>query len=257
MKSSRIILVLITVIFLLSSTQIIHPNYQREKSIYNQNLSEIFDGVHRFIDYKHGKFSMLEIYDESNKTAVLFLHGRGLNPNEQNLINPMRVALSELGNNTYSIQLPVLAKGATYNEYIKIFSNSSYRIQESLNYILEKNTNIILIAHSCGVHMLMDFIDNFNLPNEVSSLVLIGSGAVDKGQKLIEPYPYSKISPPILDLYGEFDFDLVIKQSKIRLNKIKKVNMKSSQIMIKSSDHYHTDNAKVVIDLVKKWLSNQ
>jgi pimeloyl-ACP methyl ester carboxylesterase len=224
--------------------------------IYEQSLSEIFDGKHLYIDYKFGQYSMLEVYDEEHNTAVLFLHGRGLSPNEQNLAYPVRVTMGNLYN-TYSLQLPVLKKQSTYSEYTKIFYDSDERILSALQHIYKKNKKVIIIAHSCGVHMLMSFIQNKNLSNNVSSLVLIGSGAVDKGQKLIYEYPYGKIRVPILDLFGENDFNLVLKNAHKRKQLIKETNTKSQQIKIKSSDHYHTDNSERVITFVKKWLSKQ
>jgi hypothetical protein len=199
---------------------------------------------------------MLEVYDEEHNTAVLYLHGRGLNPNEQNLAYPVRVTMSNLYN-TYSLQLPVLKKQSTYLEYTKIFYDSDERISSALEYIYKKNNKVIIIAHSCGVHMLMSFIQNKNLSNNISSLVLIGSGAVDKGQRLIYEYPYEKIKVPILDLFGENDFNLVLKNANKRKQLIKETSVKSQQIKIKSSNHYHVDNSEKVITFVKKWLSYQ
>ena len=241
---------------IIHSTSLYSPDKIRETMIYEQNLNEIFDGEHRYIDYKYGKYSMLEIYDESFDTAVLYLHGRGLNPNEQNLAYPIRVGMSD-SYNTYSLQLPVLKKQSTYLEYTKIFYDSDDRIFSAIKYIYDKNKKLIIIAHSCGVHMLMSYIKSKNLSKNISSLVLIGSGAVDKGEKLIYEYPYDKIKIPVLDLYGENDFDLVLKNSAKRSEYIKKNNIKSEQIKIKSSDHYHADNSNQVITFVKKWLSNQ
>tara|TARA_B100000497_G_C7539131_1_gene326396 strand:- start:47 stop:781 length:735 start_codon:yes stop_codon:yes gene_type:complete len=237
------------------STSLYSPDKSRESIIYKQNLNEIFDGEHQYVDYKFGKYSMLEIYNEDYDTAVLYLHGRGLNPNEQNLAYPVRVGMSD-SYNTYSLQLPVLKKQSTYFEYTKIFYDSDERILSAIEYIGVMNKKVIIIAHSCGVHMLMSYIKNNNLSNNISSLVLIGSGAVDKGQKLIYKYPYDKIKVPVLDLYGENDFDLILKTSAER-NEFIKNNTKSLQIKIKSSDHYHTDNSNQVITFVKKWLSNQ
>jgi hypothetical protein len=87
--------------------------------------------------------------------------------------------------------------------------------------------------------------------------VLIGSGAVDKGQKLLYKYPYSKILVPILDIYGEYDFNYVISRADERKRIIKTINDKSKQIQIKSSNHYHEDNSSELIAHVKKWLTNQ
>ena len=63
--------------------------------------------------------------------------------------------------------------------------------------------------------MLMSYIDKYNLLPGIKSLVLIGSGAVDKGQSLINEYPYKKINIPILDIYGEYDFNLVKKEANL------------------------------------------
>ena len=252
----RIITFFLIIPFIVHCTHIYIPDKSRESMIYEQSLSEIFDGKHLYIDYKFGKYSMLEVYNEDHNTAVLFLHGRGLSPNEQNLAYPVRVTLSNLYN-TYSLQLPVLKKQSTYLEYTKIFYDSDERILSALEHIYKKNNKVIIIAHSCGVHMLMSFIQNKNFTNNISSLVLIGSGAVDKGEKLIYKYPYGKIQVPILDLFGENDFNLVLENANERKQLIKETSAKSQQIKIKSSDHYHTDNSERVITFVKKWLSNQ
>ena len=103
----------------------------------------------------------------------------------------------------------------------------------------------------------MSFIENFYLQPQVISIVMIGSGAVDKGQKLAREYPYDKINIPILDIYGEYDFDLVRKEASKREKSIKTISDKSSQYEIKSSSHYHEDNADKVIQIVKKWLSDK
>jgi hypothetical protein len=168
----------------------------------------------------------------------------------------VRVGMSD-SYNTYSLQLPVLKKQSTYLEYTKIFYDSDERILSAIKHIYDKNKKVIIIAHSCGVHMLMSYIKFKNLSESISSLVLIGSGAVDKGEKLIYQYPYDKIKVPVLDLYGENDFDLVLKKSAERNEYIKKNNTKSQQVKIKSSNHYHADNSNKVITFVKKWLSNQ
>ena len=232
------------------------PDTQRELMIYKQNLNEIFDGDHYYQNYLYGRFSSIKIYNENFETAILYLHGRGLNPNEQNLAFPIRTTMSDTYN-TYSIQLPVLKKGSTYYEYERIFYDSDERIKSTIEHILNNNKKLIIIAHSCGVHMLMSYIRKYELPPQITSLVVIGSGAVDKGQRLINPYPYNKISVPILDIYGENDFSLVLSRSKDRREYIKEISSKSKQIEIKLSNHYHNDNSSEIIDQVKKWLSLQ
>tara|TARA_B100001063_G_scaffold244116_1_gene276182 strand:+ start:2930 stop:3703 length:774 start_codon:yes stop_codon:yes gene_type:complete len=252
----KIIISLLILPTIIHCTPLYTPDKTRELMIYEQNLNVIFDGEHRNINYKFGKYSILEIHNEKHQHALLFLHGRGLNPNEQNLAYPLRVVMSD-SLNTYSIQLPVLKKQSTYLEYTKIFYDSDERILSALEHIYKNNKKVIIVAHSCGVHMLMSFIKNKGLPNKISSLVLIGSGAVDKGQKPIYEYPYEKINVPTLDLFGENDFNLVLKNANKRKELITETSNRSQQIEIESSDHYHTDNSENVITIVKKWLNNQ
>ncbi len=232
------------------------PDKEREKMIYQQNLSEIFDGEHIFLKYLYGEFSLLEIYDKKNDEGVLYLHGRGLHPNSQGLSYYIRTGLTQ-NYNTYSIQLPVLKKQSSYLEYTNIFYDSDERIKSAINHILLNNKEVNIIAHSCGVHMLMSYIKNNNLSSKIKSIVLIGAGAVDKGQDLIYQYPYGRISIPVLDIFGEYDFNLVIRKSSERRQIIKNISSKSKQIEIKASNHYHDDNFLEVLDNVKKWLSSQ
>ena len=241
-------------IILSCSTNKIKPDTNRELMIYEQNLNEIFDGVHYYQTYLYGKYSSLKIYNENNKNAILYLHGRGLNPNEQNLAHPIRTKMSDVFN-TYSIQLPVLKKDSSYYEYTEIFYDSDERIKAAVDNILSTNNELTIIAHSCGVHMLMSYIRKNTLSPHIKSIILIGSGAVDKGQKLLNPYPYDKISVPIMDIYGENDFSLVLKRSEDRRKYIKEISSSSIQVEIKLSDHYHEDNSNEIIDQVKKWLS--
>ena len=113
----------------------------RERMIYDQSLSEVFDGEHSYINYKYGEFSSLEIYNDDKDSAILYLHGRGLSPNDYNLAHPIRTQFS--GNfNTYNIQLPVLKKGATYNDYVDILYDSDQRIISAIEYISSKNDRI-------------------------------------------------------------------------------------------------------------------
>ena len=231
------------------------PNYDREKNISKQILGEIFYGEIEVISSNlKEEFAMIEYASPENDKAILLLHGRGLNPNEENIIQPLRVELFDEGYNTYSIQLPVLEKGKTYYDYRKIFKYSDERINASIKKVLESNKNLIIIAHSCGVHMLMSWARKHK-NNSVKAFILIGSGAVDLGQKILWPYPYSRIKSPILDVYGENDYKSIKINALERFKNIENSsNEKSNQVKILGSDHYHRDNTDELLKAVKQWL---
>ena len=70
------------------------PDLVRERMIYDQSLSEVFDGEHSYINYKYGKFSSLEIYNDDtecshsatsgslDKEKLFYLKTRGINEND-------------------------------------------------------------------------------------------------------------------------------------------------------------------------------
>ena len=64
------------------------PNYQREKDIREQILNFIFDA--ELIDLKSNiekSFTLLETVTTNPSKSILLLHGRGLSPNEPNVMS--------------------------------------------------------------------------------------------------------------------------------------------------------------------------
>ena len=231
------------------------PNYQREKNIKEQILNFIFDA--ELIDLKSNlekNFTLLENVATNSSKSILLLHGRGLSPNEPNVIGPLRLAMSESNINVFSLQLPVLGKGKTYNDYIGILKYSDQRIESALRYIEKETNEIIIIAHSCGVHMIMSWVKNYTNLN-IKAFILIGAGATDKGQIIENPFPYNNIGVPILNIYGEHDYGAVKLNSNLFSRYLSEsLHPKSLQVEIANSNHHHEDNAKNLVDTVKKWL---
>lgn len=128
----------------------------REKRLADQIVDAIVDGETKYIESAEHAF--LGIYTETEqptpKGAVLILHGRGFHPDWQDTVQPLRVGLIEYGWNTFSIQLPVLEKTATYLDYLPLFPDAAGRIEAALAYLQDQgNERIAVLAHSCGFHM--------------------------------------------------------------------------------------------------------
>ena len=74
------------------------PDLVRERMIYDQSLSEVFDGEHSYINYKYGKFSSLEIYNDDvqcshgstigqiDETQLFYMRSRGIKQKEAHAI---------------------------------------------------------------------------------------------------------------------------------------------------------------------------
>ncbi len=229
-----------------------YPDYTREKNIHNQITSYIFDSdIVELSSKLEQKFNLLAT-DSSSDTSILLLHGRGLHPSEPNIIDPLRVDLINVGYNVFSLQLPVLEKGKSYNDYFKIFKFSDTRIESALNYIDSKKN--IIIAHSCGAHMLLSFIDNIGIGN-ISGIILLGAGAVDKDQVMKTDINLSSYKISVLNIYAQHDHNSV-KQFADVLN----VQYSSTQdkylntLEVNDADHNYKDQTFILIESVKKWL---
>ena len=230
------------------------PDYIREKNIDDQITSYIFDAEISELDSLLEKKFNLVFNNNSSDTSILLLHGRGLHPTEPNVIDPLRIELSESNYNVFSLQLPVLAKGQTYYDYHKIFPYSDARIETAIKNI--NSSNIIIIAHSCGANMLLSFLENISLSG-ITGIVLLSAGAVDKDQIILNKVDLSLYKLPILNIYGELDHNSV-KVFADNLEQVFTSTTKSSLqiIEVKNTDHNYSDSTAFLIQSVKKWLKS-
>ena len=229
-----------------------YPDYTREKNIHNQITSYIFDSdIVELSSKLEEKFNLLAT-DSSSDISILFLHGRGLHPSEPDVIEPLRIDLINVGYNVFSLQLPVLEKGKSYYDYVKIFKFSDTRIKSALNYINSKKN--IIIAHSCGAHMLLSFIDNIGIDN-ISGIILLGAGAVDKGQVMNTDINLSSYMIPTLNIYAEYDHNSVKQFADVlRLQYSSSKGEYLNTLEVTGADHNYKDQTNVLIESVKKWL---
>ncbi len=230
---------------------------KRENRLYSEIVDSIIDGDPVWFEKANHKF--LGIYTKTEaeqvKGDILILHGRGLHPDWQDVIGPLRVGLTDHGWNTLSIQLPVLPKQSTYYDYLGTFPDAVQRINLALAYLKNKNSKkTIMIAHSCGFHMANTWL-KYNSPGNLSAFVGIGMGATDTGQQMVDDFYFDKLNTPLLDVYGEHDF-----LSVMGLNLARKIlieftdNPKSMQLEIPGADHYFKDKGSELTKAIADWL---
>ena len=230
----------------------------REKRLADEIVDSILDGEPVYLS--DGKHKFLSIYMETEmdkaKGAVIILHGRGYHPDWKDVAQPLRIGLPETGWNTLSIQMPVLHKEAKYYDYVPLIPESFSRIESAIKFLNKKNIhNIILIAHSCSVHMSTAWFDKTG-GKGINAYVGIGMGATDYKQYMAKPIPLDKIKVPVLDIYGNLDYKAVKKAAPARLSLIKSTgNVLSDQRMVKDADHYFTDKGDALLNEVNNWLN--
>jgi hypothetical protein len=237
--------------FLFSMTVLAEPSpdYYRENNINEQITSFVFDSdIIELTSQLENQFNLVS-HVNSSDISILLLHGRGLHPTEPDVINPLRIDLLEKDYNVYSLQLPVLAKGKTYNDYFEIFRYSDARIQSSIDYMQSKK--IFIIAHSCGSHMLLSFIKN-NSSENIHGIVFLGAGAVDKNQFMLDDISFSNYEGLLLNIYGEDDHASV----KSFADRLESIYPTVESLEIKGADHNYINESDILIESVNQWLKS-
>ena len=255
LKSVRLILCTLIVLFAHSLNA---ADLQKEIRMKQQIIDYIIDGEPVML--ADGKHDFLSIYTESDnqprKGAVIIMHGRGYHPDWPELVYPLRSGLPEYGWDTLSIQMPVLDNASSFYDYLDILDESHPRINAAVHFLQQKNIdNIILLAHSCSVHMSIDWLHKH--PDAgIKAYIGAGMGSTDKGQPMRKPFPLEQIKIPILDIRGEFDYPAVINKAPERLKQMKQAgNPKSQQRVVAKSDHYYTNRGDEILEQVADWLS--
>jgi len=231
------------------------PDFEREKRLADEIIDVILDGYPEWLEAGGREF--LSIYTEADdsRVAVVILHGRGFHADWADAVNPLRVGLVEHGYSTLSLQMPVLEKDARYYDYVPIFHYAHDRIESGIRFLRDKGHNkVVLLAHSCGVHMAMDWI-RANNDKLIDAFIGLGMGATDYRQPMHQPFPLAWMKVPILDLYGANEYPAVIRLAPTRKAAIEEAgHAGSSQIVLPDADHYFTDQGDPLVAAVAAWL---
>jgi pimeloyl-ACP methyl ester carboxylesterase len=247
----------VCLLFLLSPGQIVaaEPDFARETRLADEIVDVILDGDPEWLEADGREF--LSIYTEADdsRAAILILHGSGFHPDWADTVNPLRVGLVERGYSTLSLQMPVLEKDATYYDYVPIFSYAHPRIEAGIKFLRDNgHQKIVLLAHSCGVDMAMDWI-RMNDDRAIDAYVGLGMGATDYRQPMRQPFPLDGMQVPVLDLYGAEEFPAVIRMAPERKAMIKTAgHVNSRQVVLPDANHYFTDQDDPLVAEVANWL---
>lgn len=231
----------------------------REQRLAAQIVDAIFDGKPVYLDADGQRFLAIDMRtgEVPAKGGVLILHGRGYHPDWEQVARPLRVGLTGHGWNTLSLQMPVLDKQAKYYDYLPIFPEAVPRIEAGIRYLKEQgNDSVVLVAHSCGVHMSMAWVKQRG-GEGMDAYVGIGMGATDYKQPMPEPFPLESIKVPVLDLYGALDYPAVQRGAAARWQAITAAgNDRSRQLTLEDADHYMTGQDDALLEAVSNWLDS-
>ena len=230
---------------------------ERESRLEAEIVDTILDGEPVHLDA--GGHSFLGIHTEAaggtSGRAVIVLHGRGFHPDWPKVAAPLRVELPEFGWDTLSLQMPVLAKSATYHDYVPIFPAAFPRIQAGIDFLRARGARTVVVAaHSCSVHMAMAFVRRYGDAG-FDGFIGIGMGATDYRQPMREPFPLATMSVPVLDLFGDEDYPAVRRAAPGRLAALRvAANPRSAQRVVPGAEHFFRDRDDDLVAAVTQWL---
>ena len=250
---------LISLIFLLSMSFAANASdLDKEKRWASQVVDAIIDGEAVWLN--DGSNDFLGIYteaEEDKNRAVIVMHGTGIHPDWQQVIQPLRVGLTEHNWNTLSIQMPILANEAEYLEYAPLYDEVAPRIDAAIKYLKDNGSKyIVLIGHSQGSAMTAYYLSRSkqDVKANIKGFVAIGMAAFADDPRMDSIKSLEKIKLPVLDLYGNEDLDSILASVSSRAAAAKKAGNKSyTQVKI-TGNHFFDGNEETLVKTVAEWL---
>lgn len=240
---------LITVSFTVNATDL-----AKEKRWADQVADAILDGDAVWLN--DGNNDFLGIYTEAEEDkgrSVIVMHGTGIHPDWQQVIQPLRVGLTEHNWNTLSIQMPILGNEAEYNEYAPLYDEVAARIDAAIKYLKDNGSkDIVLLGHSQGSSMTAYYLRTSK--QDIKGFVAIGIAAFAEDQRMNSIRSLEKITLPVLDLYGTEDLENILASVEIRSEAAKKAGNKNyTQIKI-TGNHFFDGHEDELVETVAGWL---
>lgn len=249
-------LVLLALLLNLAPAAADSPDYERERHHADALRHGRLDGEP--LELRADGRSFFNLFTETDgpaRGAVIVLHGRGLHPDWPAVVRPLRVGLARRGWATLAMQMPVLAKGAEYADYVRIMPLAGPRLEAGIRYLRQQGfERIHLVAHSCGAQMTMHWLDHGGGAG-LDSVTFISLGIVRYGRQFGHRPPLDRLALPVLDVYGSRDF--VADRAAERRALIEAAgHPRSRQVAIEGGRHMLKPHGERLVAIVADWLQN-
>ncbi len=222
------------------------PDYAKEARWADQVEDGIMDGDVIWLTANNHEFMSIFTPSETdtNKAAII-VHGLGAHADWPQVVQPLRVALTEQGFNTLSLQMPVLENGHDAVKYMSLLPQADERIKAAIDYLSSQGLKAdVIVAHSLGTVMSAHYLNNGSHPFKR----FVAVGMPDLAAQYLH-----KIRIPVLDLYGTDDIEPVLSSVNQRADAAK--NNKNYQQLKVTADHFFNEKDELLIDTVNAWLN--
>jgi uncharacterized protein DUF3530 len=223
----------------------VSSDYAREKKWAEEILPDVVVGDPVLLEQKNGhRFLTLYTAAQHAKGAVIVAHGRGTHP-DWGLNGVLRVALADAGYTTLAVQMPVLDAGGKLEAYLHLFPEALERLGLAARFLEGKGySRIAIVSHSLGARMSNEFLAG-DPPASIKAWVSIG---IINGMQNMQ-----WVRVPVLDLYGEHDWDGVLNGAYERAKDIAKIPG-SAQVSVAGADHFFEGRETELVRAVRQFL---
>ncbi len=227
---------------------------EKEKRWASQITDSLLDGEAVYLNDGQAGFLAIDTRaDDPKDVGVIVIHGIGIHPDWETVIQPLRVQLAADGWNTLSLQMPILGNDATGKDYEPLMKEVPARIDAGIRQLVKAGSKkVVLVAHSMGSRMANYYLAHKKIYQEAQTETPI-IGYVGIGMNVGNEDYLSRIKIPVLDLYGEKDLSGVLDSAPLRA-KAAKQNKKYSQQKVIGASHFFEDKDNELVEAVKKAL---
>lgn len=199
-------------------------------------------------------FSIFTEAAEASDKGIIVVHGTGIHPNWEQVVQPIRVRMTQHGWHTLAIQMPILHNGAEYHEYAAIYPEVPARLRAAETFMQEKGIKTLLIvAHSQGATMSSYFLSRN--ASDAAGFLAIGMNANQKDADINSAESLKRINIPVLDLYGSDDLQAVLETAQ-RRKQGGAHNAGYRQQVIEGANHFFDGMNDELLSAVVAWSSN-
>lgn len=242
---------------LIISNPLLASDLAKEKRWSDQVVDSLIDG--EAVMLNDGKSQFLGIFTEAEdntERAVIVMHGTGVHPNWQQVVQPLRVGLTGHNWNTLSIQMPILANEAEYHEYAPLYSEIAPRIDAAIADLQQRGIKkIVLIGHSQGATMSAYYLRaNPSRSADVKGFVAIGMSSWDNDARMNSIMSLQQITIPVLDLYGNEDLEPVLSTNEARAEAAKTAGNEAYKQQMITGNHFFDGQEEKLVATVAQWL---
>lgn len=244
--------IIIWITILMLSVSAYASDLEKEQRWREEVEDSIMDG--EAVDIRVDGYDVFAIYTEAedgSDKGMIVVHGTGIHPNWQQVVQPIRIEMSAHGWNTLSIQMPILHNEAEYEEYVPLYPEVPPRLGAAEAFLKDRGMKTLLIvAHSQGATMSSYYLSRH--PSDIKGLIAIGMGATQKDSHVNSAESLKKITIPVLDLFGDDDLPGVLETADRRQNSSAH-NAYYSQQVIEGANHFFDGMDHDLITAVADW----